>query len=75
MDKRTATVYKVVDKQVQVVTVSYGRSDTKNTVINKGLSEGDMVVTLSQGRLKEGQKVDPQSSQAEPGTPSAGSSR
>ncbi|MFN8608425.1 MAG: efflux RND transporter periplasmic adaptor subunit [Vulcanimicrobiota bacterium] len=75
MDKRTATVYKVVDKQVQIVTVSYGRSDTRNTVINKGLADGDTVVTQSQGRLKDGQKVDPQSAQAEPGSPSAGSSR
>lgn len=69
MEKRTATVYKVVDKQVQLVNVTYTRSDTKNTVITKGLADGDVVVTQSQGRLKNGQKVDPQSVQAEPGTP------
>lgn len=66
MEKREATVYRVVDKRVQLAKVSYGRSDAKMTVINKGLTEGDTVVIQSQGRLKEGQSIDPQPAKAEP---------
>jgi len=66
LDKRTATVYKVVDKKVQVVKVAYARSDTRNTVITKGLADGDTVVVQSAGKLKDGQSIDPQSVNAEP---------
>lgn len=66
VEKRTATVYKVVDNKVQLVKVSYARSDTRNTVVTKGLADGDTVVTQSAGKLKDGQSVDPQSVNAEP---------
>lgn len=65
VEKREAVVYKVVNKKIEIAKVSYGRSDTVRTVINKGLSEGDTVVTQSQGRLKEGQSIDPQAVKTE----------
>lgn len=66
VEKREAIVYKVVDKKVTYAKVTYARSDTRHTVITKGLSDGDTVVVQSQGRLKDGQSIDPQSAKAEP---------
>lgn len=58
--KRTATVYKVEDGKIVVVTVHTGPSDSAYTAILGGLLEGDTVVVQTLAALKDGQEVEPQ---------------
>ena len=57
-EARTATVYRVVDKKIDIVNVELGPSDEVKTLVRSGLGEGDTVVVQTGVPLQAGQEVE-----------------
>lgn len=57
-EARTATVYRVVNKKIEIVSVELGPSDEIKTLVRSGLEDGDTVVVQTAAPLRAEQEVE-----------------